>query len=447
MSNIIEQAKTVPILDEVDACVLGGGVTGVFAAVRAARLGARVALVERQNCFGGAATSGLVNIWHSFRDFTHSQQIIGGLSAEVIERLKQRDAVLEREGVMAAFHLNTEELKIELDQLVSESNVVPHLHTMYAGPYVVDGRLRGVFVQNKSGRGVILAKVFVDASGDGDLCWDLGFASYTGTALQPPTMCCKIQGLGNIPRAVFLRAMQVHSAQYGLPEDWGWSGPIPNTNDVFFHAENHLFDVNCSKAEDLTKSEMEGRRLVRGMMDIVREQIPDAPPITLLSLASVVGIRETRRFGSLYQLTADDVLTGCRFADAIANGTYPVDVHHSDGAGITFRYLDGSERIWHNREDRVEGRWREPLAEDPPYYQIPFRALVPKDTENVIMCGRMIDADHGAFGAIRVMVNLNQTGEAAGAAAYLAVQENQNIPDINPVSLRKTLADGGSIIL
>ncbi len=447
MSWVTEEAKQVAVVDDVDVCVIGGGCTGAFAAIRAARLGARVALVERENCFGGAATAGLVTNWHTLQDFQYSQQIIGGLTAEVLDRLARRHAVLDMGETMSAYRLNTEELKIELDAMLLACGVSLHLHTMYAAPYFQEGRPAGVFIQNKSGRGVIRAQVLVDASGDGDLCRDLGFSHYTGQHLQPPTMCCKIQGLGSIPRQEFVEAMQTYAAEYDLPEDWGWSGPIPGTDDVFFHAENHIFNVDCSKAEDLTKAEIEGRRLVRGMVDLCRDKLRGAEGITLLSLASTVGIRETKRFHAQYRLTTDDVLHGKPFPDAIANGTYPVDIHHSDTAGITFRYLDGTERVFHNRRDVVPGRWREVWEEDPAFYQVPFRSLVPKNSENVLMCGRILDADDGAFGAVRVMVNLNQTGEAAGTAAYLALQNGQPVSALDPAELRRTLADGGSIIL
>ena len=94
-SFIVEEARSVPIIDEADLCVLGGSCTGVFAAVRAARLGLRVALVERMGCFGGVATLSLVNVWHSPMDEVFEQTIIGGLTIELMERLKRRQAVKE----------------------------------------------------------------------------------------------------------------------------------------------------------------------------------------------------------------------------------------------------------------------------------------------------------------------------------------------------------------
>ncbi len=449
MERIVEKAREIPVIEDADICVLGGSATGVFAAVRASRLGARAVLVERGNCFGGTAAAGLVNIWHSLYDTENKQQIIGGLTHEVVEALRTRDAVLQSQGRFDALRLNTEELKIELDVLVKQAGVKPYLHTMYTAPLRDEdnGELRGVFVENKDGRGVIKARYFVDATGDGDLCRDMGFAHYSEEHLQPPTACAKIQGMGSIPRERFIELLQSHGGDYDLPEDWGWSSVVPNSPDVWMHAETHVFGADCSRASDLTFAEMEGRRQVRAMMDLMRDHVQDAPPLTLLGLPSAIGIRETRRFHADFRITQEDVLHGRRYDDAIANGTYRVDIHHSDGPGITFRYLDGSEVVFRNRIDKTVGRWREPVDEDPTFYQIPFRSLLPKGTRNVVMAGRILDTDQGAFGALRVMVNMNQTGEAAGVASYLALQQDKAVTAVAAGQLRAVLAEGGSIVL
>jgi len=164
-ATIHEPSREIPVTLDCDIAVIGGGCTGVFAAVRAARLGARVAIIEKQNCFGGAATAGLVCIWHSLYDTEGQQVIIGGLSAEVIERLKKRDAVRMTANMSSAFILNTEELKIELDELVVEHHITPFLHSFYTSPVMRDGRLDAVILENKDGRQAIRARQFIDASG------------------------------------------------------------------------------------------------------------------------------------------------------------------------------------------------------------------------------------------------------------------------------------------
>ena len=444
---INEPAKDTPVINEVDICVLGGSCTGVFAAVRAARLGAKVAIVEKQNCFGGVAALGLVNIWHSLYDTEDEKQIIAGLTEEVIERLETRGAV-QKVGYGNAYTLNTEELKIELDNLILESKVTPYLHSYYVAPHIEEGILKAIIIENKSGRQAIQAKVFIDATGDGDLCFQLGLDHYQLDSLQPPTACAKMYQDKKMKGFSFQKAIAKHGPEFNLKEDWGWGTFIPGLPDITFNAETHVFNVNCADANQLTASEIEGRRQIRALMDIARKYGPAEGTIGLAALPASIGIRETRHIKSQYRITENEILTGKEFDDTIANGSYRVDIHHSDCSGITFRYLDGKEEIVATgNSERKVGWWRPKTKENPTFYQIPYRAIIPTGGfKNVLMCGRMIDADPGAFGAARVMVNLNQLGEAAGVAAYLALDSKNSVRDISINSLRKDLVKGGSIL-
>lgn len=446
MKYIKEPAKDVPVVHETDICIVGGSCTGIFAAVRAARLGAKVAVVEKQNCFGGVATAALVNVWHSLYDEPRKRKIIAGLTEEVIDRLRKREAVHESDDRTNSFRLNTEELKIELDELVTENGITPFLHTFYANPYVDDGELEAIIVENKTGRGAITAKVFIDATGDADLCLDVGCPSYLPETLQPPTMCGKIYGMHTLADWNWQRALTEHGPEFGLEEDWGWGGAIPGLPGIEMRADMHVFDVDTSQGDQLTKSEIEGRRKVRAMMDIIRKYGPAHSKIGLADLAAVIGARETSRIRGQYQLSGDDVLYGKEFDDAIAYGSYRVDIHHSDGPGITFRYLDGTEVVIPTRggEKQVD-HWREPIEKDPTFYQIPYRCLVQEKYPNVLMSGRMLDADKVAFSGARVMVNMNQTGEAAGVAAYLALDSKCAVQEVEIKKVQKLLEKGGSV--
>ena len=174
MESVREAEREVPVVCNADIAVVGGSCTGVFAAVRAARLGMRVAIIEKQNCFGGVATAGAVNVWHSLYDTEGKRPIIAGLTQEVPDRLRKRGAVMESADPSSAFRLNTEELKIELDELVVEHGITPFLHSFYAAPATEDDRLAAVVIENKNGRQAIRARQFVDATGDADLALGLG---------------------------------------------------------------------------------------------------------------------------------------------------------------------------------------------------------------------------------------------------------------------------------
>jgi len=142
-----------------------------------------------------------------------------------------------------------------------------------------------------------------------------------------------------------------------------------------------------------------------------------------------------------------EVLEGTRFQDAIANGSYRVDVHHGDKEGLTFRYLDGWEVYSVPGKTEERRRWRPERDQNPTFYQVPYRSIVPTGSTNVLCAGRMLDADRGAFGGVRVMVNCNQMGEAAGTASYLALEAGCGVASVDMDRLRRTLAAGGSIII
>lgn len=451
----------VPVINEVDICVLGGSCTGVFAAVRAARLGARVAIVEKQNSFGGVATNAMVCTWTSLSNTDFTRQIIGGLTTEVLERLEKRDAIVDSGITEEAKRIhrsqeiktfNSQELKIELDELIIEANIHPYLHTLFSEPYLDrNGRLVGVIVDNKSGRGIIRAHHFVDATGDGDLCHRLGLETYVDELPQPPTTCAFFEGwdiaefLGSLRRGKLHTLLKKHRTEFNIPEGYAWGAKIPGTTIVML-AGTRVYGANCAVAEDLTKAEMEGRRQIRAMMDMVRKYGGDFR-LGLVGLPSSIAIRETRHVKCLYQVSDLDAMYGKRFEDAIANCSYRLDMHHQDKPGLSFKYLDGTEVYHRVGYSRKVGRWREETEQNPTFYQIPLRSLIPEKYDNIILAGRMLDSSRIAFSGIRVMVNMNQTGEAAGVTAYLALNQNRAIKDISHNEVRLELARGGSIII
>jgi len=448
MGAVHEPARDVPVAWEGDVVVLGGSATGVFAAVAAAREGARTAIVERNGFFGGMATAAIVSVWHKLTDIAGERQIIAGLTAEVVERLKGRGAVgWHGDG----YTLNTEEMKIELDRLVVDAGVRPFLHAFYVSAATSDGKPTAAIVEDKSGRRAIRAGFFIDATGDGDFIRDVGLPFEMRDDVQPPTMCARFEGLRRLEasgKARSLADVVVDPEIPGhLPPGFIWWADTPGLIDDRMVAGTRVSGADCSDADELTRAEIEGRRQVRTIHDIVREHLPGGENIALSALPATIGIRETRHACCLHRLTEAEVLEGVRFDDAIGNGTYQVDVHHSDKPGLTFRYLDGTEVYAVPGRPSERGRWREEREHDPAFYQIPYRCLVPRGARNVLVAGRLIDADRGAYGAIRVMVNCNQTGEAAGAACALALQNGWDVDAVDARLLRSTLAKRGVAVI
>lgn len=449
MNTLHEPARDLPVIHEADVCVLGGSCTGLFAAIRAARLGARVVIVEKDNCFGGVATTAMVNVWHSLYDTEGKKQIIAGLTEETMNRLERRNAVKrhERTNPSRGFTFNSEELKIELDELAREAGIKIYLHTQFAAPapLIEDGRLEAVFVENKSGRGAIRARMFIDATGDADLAARLGCETYFANHLQPATACARFSGWGTLNESNVGALIREHGPAYNLPPTFSWGNYVPNS-DVYMLAATRIHGINPANADDLTHGEIEGRRQVRAIADILRAHAPGCR-LSLEALPSRLGLRESRHIRSPYQLTGDDVLSGRGFDDAIAQGSYRVDVHHQDKPGITLRYLDGTEEFHQPGFPSTRSRWRPETPVNPTFYQVPYRTLLPlKGPDNVIVAGRMLDVDPIAHAAVRVMVNMNQTGEAAGVAAVLALETNTPLPSLNVATLRARLIAGGSAL-
>jgi len=439
-----EAARDVPVAHVCDVCVIGGSCTGVFAAVRAARLGASVAIVEHNTIFGGMATAAMVNEWHSTLDVWNRERIIAGLTLETIERLRKRDAVIETPPTdRIQYRFNSAELAGELDRLITEHRVRAFLSCRFVATVGDPGEIDAAIVEDKTGRRAIRAKVFIDASGDGDLVRRAGFAAHQSRALQPTTYCAHYSGLRNLPEVWKRVRHRAEAHNYPLENGRPWVHAWPNSNEVSNVYGPRLNGVDASDGDALSAALLEARRQHRAFADMVLEETGQR--ISVLAWAHAMGVRETWHAACEHHLTGKELLDGERFPDAIANSVYPLDIHHP--GGTLLRYLDGREAVIDRNGVCAWGRWRDENAPVPPCYHVPYRSLVPRGSKNVLVAGRILDADRDGFAAVRVMVNMNQTGEAAGTAAWLALDSNKPVNQIDVPTLRKTLAAGGSVVL
>ncbi|EIP97878.1 hypothetical protein OpiT1DRAFT_02328 [Opitutaceae bacterium TAV1] len=452
---IVEPARRVPVAFDAEVCVVGGSCTGVFAAVRAARAGLRVALVEQGVIMGGSATAAQVNEWHSLADARGERRVIGGLTVEVIDRLRRRDAVIETLPGRAdtRFRFNSAELATELDELVREHAGIRVFLSARCVAGIRNGRkVTAAVIEDKSGRRAIRAEFFIDASGDGDLLRRSGFAAWQNTRLQPVSYQQLVAGLGALSanfggkiRNIWTE-VRSRAPEFGYPTDnaspWFFDYPAPASADVCNVFGARLNGVDASDADQLTTALTEGRRRQRALLDMIRAVCGKgrggAGMVTALSHPHAIGVRETWHATCLHRLTADELLSGVDFPDTVAVGTYPVDVHSPKGTLL--RYLDGTEKLVALDGSVSERRWR--VAENantPLFYRIPFRSLVPEGAENLLVAGRLLDADREAFGGVRVMVNCNQTGEAAGVATALCLRDGCTPAKLDHRTLRETL--------
>ncbi|HEY9249995.1 MAG TPA: FAD-dependent oxidoreductase, partial [Rariglobus sp.] len=275
----------------------------------------------------------------------------------------------------------------------------------------------------------------------------LGCETHLAGHLQPATACARFSGWDTLGETAgrLGELLLTRGPAHDLPPTFAWGCRVPGAA-TYMLAATRIHGINPAEADDLTQGEIEGRRQVRAIMDILREAAPDSR-LALEALPSRLGLRESRHIRSPYQLTGDDVLSGRAFDDTIARGSYRVDVHHQDKPGITLRYLDGTEEYCRPGFPTARSRWRPGTPVNPTFYQIPFRSLLPVNgPDNVIVAGRMLDVDPIAHAAVRVMVNMNQTGEAAGVAAVCALETNTPLAALEVQTLRAKLIAGGSAL-
>jgi 2-polyprenyl-6-methoxyphenol hydroxylase-like FAD-dependent oxidoreductase len=447
MRFLQEPARPTVVACETDLCVVGGSCTGVFAAVRAARLGLSVALIEQNTILGGMASAAQVNEWHSFNDTSGTVPIIGGLTIEVVERLRRRSVLQEISPVhRGQFRFNSAELAVELDELVRSHRIRVFLAARCVAANREGPRVTAAIIEDRSGRRAITASFFIDASGDGNLLRHAGFAADKPAVLQPVNLQAVVSGArtadGPVPWPELEPLLAAHN--YPAANSRPWHFPVPGSDALTNLFGARLNGIDASDADAHTAALFEGRRLHRTYLDLLRAHSADLRPV-VVAWAQALGVRETWHARCHHRLAGDEILRGQSFADSIAQGTYPVDIHSADGTIL--RYLDGREEFVPKTGPTQWRRWNPEGSPVPACYHIPYRSLLPLEAENLLVAGRLLDADREAFGGVRVMVNMNQTGEAAGVAAALAHRTGITFPQLAPALLRAELNAGGSLLL
>ena len=433
--RLMTQGETIPVAGTYDLVVAGGSTTGVAAAVTAARAGLSVAIVEYNAFFGGTATAGLVPVWHSLYSTDGAHQIIGGITEEIEQKLLARGEarLLGKTDKSVGCYLNVAALEIALDELVRGAKTIESFLKAQVVDAVLDrpGHLTHVVIEDRDGRRALAAQQFIDATGDAILAARAGFKTWTQprSDLQAHTLCAILSGADAIKKAYpsfSFGKLMGPSGGAGLKHVFQWSAPVIGAPGLTFLAATRISACDPSVARDLTEGLFEGRAQLKQIVDAANRKypMPEGSRLALVAVAPDMGLRESRHIVAQYRVTSKDVLYGHHFDDCIAKGSYRVDIH--EGTGITFRYLNGDEHVMESTpEGNIQwrrGKWRTDAGPYPTWYEIPQRALLPVGAENLCCAGRMVDCEREAYGALRVMVNCNQMGEAAGRAAARAVK-------------------------
>lgn len=393
--TITEPARQVQVLAKTDVLVIGGGPAGVAAAIAAAKTGADVWLIERYNHLGGLWTGGLVLpllSTHAIDQNKKMSQVIHGLGGEMYQRLKDMGMTYKEINPV----IDPEAGKYLLDEMILESGVHMLYHTWAAQVYKEGNTVKGVFLENKSGRQIILAKVVVDCTGDGDIF------HFAGEQYDIMTYNLGlVHRLGNIDR--------INKQKPGYQSmPIGGKTPIPSVNWVNMHGPD---DQDGIDAMNLSKLQQQFRVEIWKNYEKIKNT-PGHEEVFLLDTASQIGVRMSRMVEGEYKLTLEDTMTFRKFDDVIG----------ISGAWTTMLY-NGKKYSMNER----------------PLWQIPYRSLVPKTIDGLLVAGRCFCFEQALAEDTRVIGTCLVTGQGAGAAAGLAIKENQRVRDIDTKKLKDIL--------
>jgi glycine/D-amino acid oxidase-like deaminating enzyme len=425
-----------------DVVVVGSGSSGMCAAVAAARHGARVLLVEKLPFLGGVSTAVLDTFYGFYTPGSASLKVVGGIGDEVVERLRTLGPVLHRPNTYGAgtgITYLADHLKVVWESLATDAGVSVLLHAMLADVAVTDGHVTELLLATKAGLARVRAEAVVDASGDADLCHLAGFGyELAGAEAPAQTLTTSFRVVGvDLERRRSVPKEQLHalmrqaaaSGEYDLPRRDGSDHITPvagMTATVMTRVESTATGdgglVNATDPWLLSRAEMAGRRQVLEYVRFLVDRVPGYEDAALGGVGTQIGVRETRRVYGDYRLTRDDVLSARRFDDEIGLCGAPIEDHHR-GTDTAWAYLPDGEAVG-----------------------IPYRTLLVRDAENVLVAGRCFSATHDAHASVRSMGQCMAMGQAAGTAAALALAAGTAPRDLDRGVLRDRLRADGAVL-
>ena len=434
--RVREPERDLPVAHTPDVLVVGGGIAGIMAALAAGRSGARTLLVERFGSLGGTGTAAMMSLFYV--PYAASR----GLVREFFDRLIARGGAIPGEFVV----YDAELYKVLALDMLAEAGVQVLLHTLVSD-VILDGTdFRGIVIENKSGRQAVLCRVAIDASGDADLAARAGAPFVKGREadgkMRPMTLIFRLGGV-DVPRLVeyvrahpedfspdplqcmldvdgqmvrifgFFKLIEAAKARGELWPDCYYfrvECVLPRRGMLTVNA-TRVYGVDGTKAEDLSRAEIETRHQMLQLAAFARKDIPGFEQSWIVDSASTIGVRETRRIRGEYVMTEEDILAGRHYPDAVA-----VDANQQNPRQQGGHPPDGKE----GGPQDVEAR---ELVARMFVYEIPYRCLVPQGIEGLLVAGRCISVDHHADVYTRNQGSCMATGEAAGVAAAVAVAD------------------------
>lgn len=426
----INYSRNIDIYGNYDIVVIGGGPSGVCAAIAGARLGMKVLLVESTGLLGGMATSGLVGPFMTNYDRDGGQKTVSGLFDEIISRLEKLSAVIAPEKVdapslytsfISRYHrrltpFNPFYLQLVLDDMVSEAGVEVLCYTKFADCIVEDGQIKYAVLTAPEGMLCVGAKTFIDCSGIAAFAAKAGVPTYKGEeehgVPQPATLMFEVDGVDTEKYAEYAARPEYPVKAYLMP-----------TSKRYKVNHYHVFSVDAANAKSLTDGHKKARRQVLDAYSVLKNKTPGFENAEITNVASVLGVRESRHIEGEYKITVKDVSEGVKFEDRIAVYGYGLDVHR--------------------RSEKEHGNFKIEVADR---YYIPYRSLIPKGCFNLLVAGKTLSCQSQAVGGIRCMPAAMAMGQAAGTAAALSVKDGASLRDIDIKKLQHELKKQGAIL-
>ncbi|WP_316980392.1 FAD-dependent oxidoreductase [Shumkonia mesophila] len=447
-----EPSRATPIVREVDVLVCGGGLSGIGAALGAARAGARTLIVERNAGLGGAATATLMNTWNV------PVERMTGVAQEIAHKLAEQGA-----GVVGGptFPFNPEQFKELSVQLISEAGAEILNYTWVVDPIMVGNRLRGVIVQNKSGRQAILAKTVIDTTGDADIVALAGGEHVKGREkdgkMRPMSVLFRLGGV-DIKRAVdycrqnpqnFTADPNFHildidhglvrlSGFFDIAEKARAAGELPDeihyirmegidvARGVVMVNNSRVYGVDGTNAWDITRADLQARRQNRMVFDVIRKYIPGFEKAWVIDSSANIGVRETRRARGPKLVSQDDFQSQRRWPDSV------VRIWRHMAAGRDWHKADGGEGA---PGDAVYRTATTQLT----WFELPWGIFTPNRVEGLLVAGRTLSVTHDADMWTRGQYCCLVTGQVSGVAAALAASRDMSPSVIEVADLQQSL--------
>ena len=427
METNVHYQKELPSLGHYEVVVLGGGPAGVCAAIEAARNGARVLLVEANGMLGGMATTSLVGPFMTNYDREGNRPIVGGIFREIVERLAARSgAILPEQTDSPSIHtsyigryhrhvtpFDSFLLQVVLDEMTEEAGVEVLLYTRFVDCLCEDERIKSVVLAALEGLCYVSAELFLDCTGNADVAHAAGVPTWKGDeelgTPQPGTLMFEVDGVCD---EKFTERPERPVKAYRTP--------VKGRYKV-----NHfrVFDTDATSSRSMTKAHKDARLQVLEAYRILHDETAGFENATLTQVASVLGVRESRHIEGKYKITVDDIADGTKFEDRIAAYAFGMDVHP--------------------RTPEMTGNFKIQSAN---VYYVPYRSLLPLRCKNLLVAGKTICCMSQAAGGLRVMPCAMTMGQAAGAAAAIALQDQLDPDAVSIEKLQSILREHGVIL-